>query len=542
MPIVSELQTQVHWNKAPLLLSAQNFNDAKIRLIPYIICLLNTYFSKTLTSRAREPDICFKKNMKFTVKKILMDGLPCLAVHNKQFIPDYPLKMKSIKGAWWNPIEVCWILPDSVSVWSQFETIFPNCPVEITPEDNRVPEASKQQARSPRDYEFPAQFDHKLFRPKEKIGVSRDFARPDWLWLHLPGALVSQYLEVVKSIHGRRWNPEQWLWEIPYTKTSFRFLASRMPGVVDVNFTPDADIPEHYSLPTVVHAGREAQFKPARYEKAVIALEQSLLLKRYSHRTIKAYKNCFRNFIRFYDETKPSAITRAQIDAFIAHEIRKKNISESHQNQYLSAIKWFYTMVIEQDDKVEYLLRPKKPQKLPHVLTETEVVRLLGAVDNIKHRFILTLIYSAGLRLGEIIRLQIADVHIENKRLFIRGGKGKKDRFTLLADRAIILLQQYLDVYKPIHWLIEGQTGGQYSERSVQEIFTRAKEKTKINPFATVHTLRHSFATHLSEKGIDLQYIQELLGHESLKTTEIYLHLTKKGWDKLKSPLDSLDL
>jgi integrase/recombinase XerD len=136
----------------------------------------------------------------------------------------------------------------------------------------------------------------------------------------------------------------------------------------------------------------------------------------------------------------------------------------------------------------------------------------------------------------------INDIQIDMKRIFIRGGKGKKDRCTLLADRAIVSLKQYLDFYKPTYWLFEGATGGQYSDRSVQKIFEAAALKAKINPLATTHTLRHSFATHLLEKGYDLRYVQELLGHESSKTTEIYTHITKKGWDNLKSPLDFLDV
>jgi integrase/recombinase XerD len=138
--------------------------------------------------------------------------------------------------------------------------------------------------------------------------------------------------------------------------------------------------------------------------------------------------------------------------------------------------------------------------------------------------------------------LRLVELQPEQNRLFVRGGKGKKDRCTLLSEKVWALLQEYIKLHQPIDWLFEGQTGGQYSERSVQEIFTRAKLKSMINPDATVHTLRHSFATHLLEKGVDLRYIQELLGHESSKTTEIYTHITHKGWDKIKSPIDDLKI
>jgi integrase/recombinase XerD len=152
------------------------------------------------------------------------------------------------------------------------------------------------------------------------------------------------------------------------------------------------------------------------------------------------------------------------------------------------------------------------------------------------------LVYSAGLRLGEVINLRLLELQPEQNRLFVRGGKGKNDRCTLLSEKVWELLKKYLEIYKPIDWLFEGQTGGQYSERSVQKIFTEAKIKARVNPDATVHTLRHSFATHLLEKGVDLRYIQELLGHESSKTTEIYTHITHKGWNRIKSPIDDLKI
>lgn len=272
------------------------------------------------------------------------------------------------------------------------------------------------------------------------------------------------------------------------------------------------------------------------------ALEQVLLLKRYSWRTIKSYKNCFRQFIKHYDDIKPSQITRQQINDYLATLVRERHVSISYQSQMMSAIKMFYAAVIEQESKVKGLFQPKKPQKLPKVLTEEEVRALLRAVDNLKHRCLLMLIYSGGLRLGELINLRLPDLQPEKNRLFVRAGKGNKDRCTLLSEKAWHLLKVYLEIYKPVEWVFEGPNGGQYGERSVQELFTRAKRRSMVNPEATVHTLRHSFATHLLEKGVDLRYIQELLGHASSKTTEIYTHITKKGWDKIRSPLDDLDI
>ena len=266
------------------------------------------------------------------------------------------------------------------------------------------------------------------------------------------------------------------------------------------------------------------------------------MLKRYSWRTVKTYKSCFRQFIRFYNDVEPRNITRNQIDGYVLHMIKTRQIAESHQNQILSSIKMYYTECAGQSEKVRALIQPKRANKLPHVLTEEEVSRLLRSVDNLKHKCILMLIYSAGLRLNELVQLRLADLQPEQKRLFVYGGKGKKDRCTLLSPKVWGRIQEYIEVFQPVEWVFEGQDGGQYSGRSVQQVFTRAKLQSKINPYATVHTLRHSFATHLLEKGVDLRYIQELLGHESSKTTEIYTHITHKGWDKIGSPIEGLDI
>jgi len=354
--------------------------------------------------------------------------------------------------------------------------------------------------------------------------------------------MISAHLNTLKNIHGRRWNADWYIWEAPATQLTKRFLEQYLPGIMEWTFQPGEGVPERLPTPAPqYHNSPQAQII-AQYEAAVTALEQMLMLKRYSWRTIKSYKNSLRQFILHYNDIRPSQITRKQINAYLMQLIRDKNITESYQNQIACAIKIFYCEVLDQSDKVEGLVQAKKPQKIPQVLTEGEVTRLLRSVDNLKHRCILMMIYSAGLRLGELTKLKLTDIQADEHRVFVRNGKGKKDRCTILAGKTEAMLRTYLVLYKPVHWLFEGADGGAYSDRSVQAIFTAAKERSKINPLATVHTLRHSFATHLLEKGVDLRYIQDLLGHESSKTTEIYTHITKKSWDKIKSPLDDLEI
>ncbi|MCW5922920.1 MAG: site-specific integrase [Saprospiraceae bacterium] len=424
--------------------------------------------------------------------------------------------IKRIEGCEWHPERKAWSVPDTPENREKIKAI------------HRMPPPESQPTGT----------------TSARMSVRPHPQNPRLLCLDLPLALIKEYLKTVKNIHGRRWDQRWMWWELPYTRLTLRFLRQYFAGVLRWDFTPDENVPERLEEEEASPAQpwQPQQSKPARYEAAVTALEQCLLLKRYSWRTVKSYKNSLRNFIRFYDDTKPSQLTRKQINDYIHHLIKEHHITESYQNQICCALKMFYCEVANQAEKVEGLVQAKKPQKIPQVLTEGEVARLLKAVDNLKHRCILTMIYSAGLRLGEVTKLKLTDLQFEQHRIFVRDAKGKKDRCTILAQKAESLLKEYLALYRPVHWLFEGPDGGPYSDRSVQAIFTAAKDRSRINPLATTHTLRHSFATHLLEKGMDLRNIQELLGHESSKTTEIYTHITKKSWEKIKSPLDDLEI
>jgi site-specific recombinase XerD len=187
--------------------------------------------------------------------------------------------------------------------------------------------------------------------------------------------------------------------------------------------------------------------------------------------------------------------------------------------------------------------RPKKDKKLPVVLSQKEVFRILSLVTNIKHRTILMLIYSGGLRIGEAVKLRVEDIDPERKLIYIKSAKGRKDRYTILSDVALKTAQKYFDLYKPQRWLFPGSRPDKHiTTRTVQAIFEDACKNAGITKDVSPHSLRHSFATHLLESGIDLRYIQELLGHKSSKTTERYTHVSNKDLSKIKSPLDALSI
>jgi site-specific recombinase XerD len=207
----------------------------------------------------------------------------------------------------------------------------------------------------------------------------------------------------------------------------------------------------------------------------------------------------------------------------------------------INANKAYYEHVLGNDRTVYEIQRPKKSQALPNILSQEEVQAIFRNIDNLKHKAVMMTIYSAGLRISEVLKLRIRDVHSDGGYLFIKGAKGKKDRKTVLSPVLLVLLRQYYRAYKPAYWLFEGQEGGQYSATGIQAVFRRAIEKSKTNPWATVPTLRHSFATHLLQQGTNLRVIQVLLGHESSKTTEIYTHVLSISNKNIQSPLDDLE-
>ncbi|MHA6247702.1 tyrosine-type recombinase/integrase [Pontibacter sp. CAU 1760] len=221
--------------------------------------------------------------------------------------------------------------------------------------------------------------------------------------------------------------------------------------------------------------------------------------------------------------------------------VQSQKYSHSTVSQSINAVKFYYQRVLGRHSvRPEDVERPEKPSRLPQVLSKQEVLRILTATVNLKHRCMLQLLYAGGLRISEVINLRITDVRSERNLLFIRGGKGKKDRTTLLSQKLLENLRAYYKQYKPKVWLFEGQTGGQYTVESNRSVFRASKEKAGVQTKATPHTLRHSFATHLLEQGTDLRYIQTLLGHRSSRTTEIYTHVTSYAIDKITSPLDCL--
>lgn len=276
------------------------------------------------------------------------------------------------------------------------------------------------------------------------------------------------------------------------------------------------------------------------YQQAMDLMLEKLILKKYSQNTVKTYMHMFKQFLIYIHPMPLYQVNTAHILHYHKELITKRNISSSYQNQSINAIKFYIEKVLNLP-KISYdFCRPRRSKRLPKVLSLEEVARILDNTHNIKHKTILSVIYGCGLRISECVNLKVEDIDSSNMRLWVRNAKGKKDRITLLSPTLLLQLRAYYIIYKPKQWLFEGVRGKQYSTSSIRQVFNRSKKKARVHMPATVHTLRHSFATHLLDHGTNLRYIQQLLGHSSSKTTEIYTHVSTANLTKITSPLDML--
>jgi len=274
--------------------------------------------------------------------------------------------------------------------------------------------------------------------------------------------------------------------------------------------------------------------------KIINDTKKKLVVMGYSENTQKTYLHYLGLFCDHFNNFDLNQINSRQIETFFYDLIQNNQLSYSAQSQYINAIKFYFEKVLGKPKTVYNLPRPRKPKSLPKVLSKNEIKNIIDVTSNIKHKCIITLLYSAGLRRSELINLKVKDIDSERMVLMINGAKGKKDRVTLLSSKILNLLRQYYKKYKPEIFLIEGEKGGKYSATSISKILKKSASKAGIKKNVTPHMLRHSFATHLLEQGTDMRYIQELLGHNSSKTTEIYTHISKKAIDKIVNPIDDI--
>lgn len=270
-------------------------------------------------------------------------------------------------------------------------------------------------------------------------------------------------------------------------------------------------------------------------------MEEELKLRGHSLHTCKAYLAWVRRFAA-YHWRPPEQMGAEEVRAYLIHLLEGEKLSRSSLVQALCALKFFYGEVLHRRCEVEDLRFPRRPRKLPVVLSEPEVTRLLEAAGDLREQAILMTLYSAGLRLGELLHLEVKDIDSEKMQIRVRQGKGAKDRNVMLARTLLEVLRRYFRQYKPKSWLFyHKEPQRPLQERTAQRMVHRLSRKAGLRPGVTTHTLRHSFATHLLEHGTELLYIQELLGHYSLRSTTLYLRISPRALQKVSSPLDRLN-
>jgi integrase/recombinase XerD len=365
-------------------------------------------------------------------------------------------------------------------------------------------------------------------RGRARIAISYDFN--------------TEVNELIRSLPGRIWSKTQSCWYIDYSEEKLKALKYYLEGRVIVNDSAfnsrDKDIMDYShskksrdsSLPDPVIADKLESFR------------RWLSQRRYSDTSVYNYVNLVKVFLVYFRDNLIENLTYDDVVEFNDEFIVKNSYSLAYQRQMVSALKLFFRQVEHRNIDPMKLEHPRKERKLPTVFSKKEVEAIIRSIRNLKHRAIISLIYSAGLRVSELVNLKIRDIDSGRMVIHIRQAKGRKDRVVGLSEKVLILLRQYHLAYHPREYLFEGAGGEHYSATSCRAILKTAMKRAGVIKDASLHTLRHSFATHLLENGTDIRYIQELLGHQSSRTTEIYTHVSKERLEEIKSPFDHLDL
>jgi integrase/recombinase XerD len=358
--------------------------------------------------------------------------------------------------------------------------------------------------------------------------------------------------DTIKTLAAAKWSQTYQCWYIPCTKTAYTAACNALNTTVIIDNKPLAAYLQNRQMANAVQqkAGHKktVSFKQAfdisqHNMQLLQRMMEQLQLKAYSTSTLRTYKNEVGIFLQTLKNKKADTVTAEDVRRYIHYCINKLKLSENTVHSRLNALKFMYEQVLGYQKFFVAIPRPKKHLQLPKVLGEAELRRLFNAPKNLKHKAILFVAYSAGLRVSEVINLRLQDIDRERKQLFIHCSKGKKDRYVMLSPLVLDVLEQYykMSEAKPTNYLFEGMEKGMpYSIRSAQQIFNDAKKAAGILKSLSFHSLRHSFATHLLEKGVDVIFIKDILGHFDIRTTERYLHVKRNVLINIESPIDGL--
>ncbi|WP_405266563.1 site-specific tyrosine recombinase/integron integrase [Cellulophaga sp. Ld12] len=344
---------------------------------------------------------------------------------------------------------------------------------------------------------------------------------------------------LVKQLPDVKWSNTYNMAYIVNNKENLNLIFDLFTGVVWVNCNHffDKKISKENNEPINIAWFRKRQL-PQTYRVCPNSYLDKLELKKYANNTVKTYISSFEAFINYYNNAELVSLNESDVRTYLLVLIQDKK-SNSYINSAINSIKFYYESVLGMPNRFYEIERPRKEKKLPKVLAKEDVFDIIAHTNNLKHKCIVSLLYSSGIRRNELINLKISDIDSRRMLIRIESAKGNKDRYTLLSHSLLKDLRTYYKQYKPEKYLIEGMYGKQYSGQSIGKIVRNAAQKAGIKIIVTPHMLRHSFATHLLEAGTDIRQIQVLLGHSSTKTTEIYTHVATTTFKKIKNPLDS---
>lgn len=364
-------------------------------------------------------------------------------------------------------------------------------------------------------------------------------------------AILSEYNiklnEIIKTLKQSKFSLTNRCWHIPCTEESYQELELKLKNVAELDaegvrkyfFNRKAVVSDDRKVSKQTHVTIREHLLSEVNAKELQTMRDTLILKGYSLNTQKVYCNEFYRFIRMLQDKDIRELDNAYIKSYLLY-LNKEGSSEHHIHSAVNALKFYFEKVLKREkDKYEFP-RPRKPLSLPDILAPEEVMEIIQSIENLKHRAMIMTSYSAGLRVSELVSLKINDIDSKRMTIHIRNAKGKKDRMVTLSQVLLENLRTYYKFYKPKEYLFEGSSGVSISVRTAQAVLKQAKEKVGIKKGGSIHSLRHSYATHLLESGTDIRYIQELLGHNNIKTTMRYTHVSVKDINKIQSPLDNL--
>jgi site-specific recombinase XerD len=341
-----------------------------------------------------------------------------------------------------------------------------------------------------------------------------------------------QFLFIIKESKKFRWSVSMKYWHGAFSLENLQLLKQSFKNLAKISVDPS--IFETPIQPLI----RKKRIISDKNKGVIHAFVSYLNGKRYSESTVKTYFTFIANFLEFINDIPLEDLTNRDVEHFIEDVFVPRKYSISTHRQFISAMKLFIIFYPNTHIENLSLTRPKRSKFLPNILSKEEIIDILRCTKNLKHRAILALIYSAGLRIGELLNLQLKHIDIDRRQIIVKNSKGRKDRNVILAESFIPLMLNYLSTYNPNTFFTEGKPSQKYSAASIRAFLKRSCKAAKITKKVTPHTLRHSYATHLLENGIDLRYIQELLGHSKPETTMLYTHVSKKDLLKIESPLD----